>query len=345
MVFLSPAFVLIALSALFASGSGQVDLALWDHDRTVLSRQFLDALGSDADFSLNYVTDYEEIDALLVSNDVDAAVVIPPGFSDAMRSGETASVQVILNGVDTFSARQAMGSLSGHAADFGLALSRQLLSGASPLQVESRSAYLDGNGRRDSMISGLIPLVFSLPAMAAALALARERESGSLESLVTTPVRGLEYLGGKLVAYVSTTLVGLIPVWLVATLLFGVPFRGNPLLFIAMTALFLMASMAQAIYIGSRVGSQQTATVIALFVFFVPGFFLAGLLDPIDTTNIVSTGISYLLPATHFVTISRALFIKGATFPEIWRSALALLGITAGWFALGAMAFKKQIAT
>jgi ABC-type multidrug transport system permease subunit len=85
--------------------------------------------------------------------------------------------------------------------------------------------------------------------------------------------------------------------------------------------------------------------VIALFVFFVPGFFLAGLLDPIDTTNIVSTGISYLLPATHFVTISRALFIKGATFPEIWRSALALLGITAGWFALGAMAFKKQIAT
>jgi ABC-type multidrug transport system permease subunit len=158
-------------------------------------------------------------------------------------------------------------------------------------------------------------------------------------------VRGLEYLGGKLVAYVSTTLVGLIPVWLVATLLFGVPFRGNPLLFIAMTALFLMASMAQAIYIGSRVGSQQTATVIALFVFFVPGFFLAGLLDPIDTTNIVSTGISYLLPATHFVTISRALFIKGATFPEIWRSALALLGITAGWFALGAMAFKKQIAT
>lgn len=343
MVFLSPAFVLIALAGLFASGSGQVDLALWDHDRTTLSRQFLDALGSDSDFSLTYVADYEEIDALLVSNDVDAALVIPPGFSDAMQSGETALVQVILNGVDTFSAQQAMGSLSGHAADFGLALSRQYLTSAAPLRVESRSAYLNGNGRRNSMISGLIPLVFSLPAMAAALALARERESGSLESLVTTPVRGLEYLGGKLMAYVSTTLVGLIPVWLVATLLFGVPFYGDPFLFVVMTALFLMASMSQAVFIGSRVSSQQTATVIALFVFFVPGFFLAGLIDPIDTTNPVSTGISYLLPATHFVTISRALFIKGATFPEIWPSVAGLLGITAGWFALGVVAFKKRI--
>lgn len=345
MVFLSPAFVLIALSGLFASGSGQVDLALWDHDRTVLSRQFLDALGSDADFTLSYVRDYEEIDSLLISNVVDAAVVIPPGFSDAMRSGETASVQVILNGVDTFSARQAMGSLSGHAADFGLTLSRRLLAGGTPLRVESRSAYLDSNGRRNSMISGLIPLVFSLPAMAAALALAREREAGSLESLVTTPVRGLEYLGGKLIAYVSTTLVGLIPVWLVATLLFGVPFNGDPSLFIAMTALFLMASMAQAVFIGSRVGSQQTATVIALFVFFVPGFFLAGLIDPIDTTNIASTAISYLLPATHFVAISRALFIKGATLLEIWRPAVALVAITASWFTLGVLAFRKRIST
>jgi ABC-type multidrug transport system permease subunit len=178
--------------------------------------------------------------------------------------------------------------------------------------------------------------------MAAALALTKEMETKTLESLVVTPVRPLEYLGGKLIAYVSTALVGLLPVWLVATLAFGVPFRGNPLVFLVATAAFLLASMGLAVFIGNLVHSQQTATVIALFIFFVPGFFLAGVIDPIDTTKIVSTGLSHILPATHFVTICRAIFIKGASLGEIWPSVIGLLAIAAVWIGLGTLTFKKR---
>ena len=343
MVFLSPAFVLIALSTIFTSGSSRIDLALWDQDHTPLSRQFAATLSSDADFSVGYVSDYEEIESALVRRNIDAALIIPPGFADTVQSGDTAPVQVILDGVDTLAAGQATGSLLGHAADFGLALSSQFSLPPLPLRVRSQSAYLPDAAERDSMIPGLIPIVFSLPVIAAALALARERETGSLEALITTPVRGLEYMGGKLTAYVTAALVGLLPVWLAATALFGVPFRGNPVLLVVLTADFLLASVGMALFLGNLVRSQQAATVIALFIFFVPGFFLAGLIDPIDTTDLAGTAISYVMPSTHFVTICRALFLKGATLAELWQPALALLVLSITWVGLGALTFKKRM--
>lgn len=343
MVFLSPAFVLIALSTIFAGGSNRIDLALWDQDHTPLSRQFAAILSSDDDFSVGYPSDYEEIETLLVERSIDAALIIPPGFADTVQSGDTASVQVILDGVDTFVARRATGSLLGHAADFGLALSRQFSLPPLPLRVHPQSAYLPDATERESMIPGLIPIVFSLPVMAAALAMARERETGSLEALIATPVRSLEYLGGKLVAYVTAALVGLLPVWLVATVLFGVPFRGNPLLLVMLTVGFLLASVGMALFIGNLVRSQQTATVIALFVFFVPGFFLTGMIDPIDTTDLLGTAMSYVMPSTHFVTICRALFLKGATLTEMWQPGLALLALSITWVGLGGLTFRKRM--
>jgi ABC-2 type transport system permease protein len=343
MVFLSPAFVLIALSTIFTSGSGRIDLALWDQDRTPLSRQFAATLSSDTDFSVGYAADYEEIEESLVERSADAALIIPPRFADTIQRGDTAPVQVILDGVDTFAAGRVTGSLLGHAADFGLALSRQSSLSPPPLQVRSRSAYLPDAGERDSMVPGLIPIVFSLPVIAAAVALAREHESGSIEALIATPVRGLEYLGGKLVAYVTTALVGLLPVWLAATVLFGVPFRGNPVLLVVLTADFLLASAGMALVLGNLVHSQQTATMIALFVFFVPGFFLAGLIDPIDTTDLAGTAVSHIMPSTHFVTICRALFLKGATLAELWQPALALSVLSVAWMGIGALTFKKRM--
>ena len=343
MVFLSPAFVLIALSTIFTSGSGRINLALWDQDRTSLSRLFAATLSSDDDFSVGYASDYEEIEASLMGRSIDAALIIPPGFADTVQRGDTASVQVILDGVDTFVARQTTGSLLGHAADFGLALGRQLSLPPLPLLVRSQSAYLPDAVEQDSMIPGLVPIVFFLPVIAAASALAREHETGSMEALIATPVRGLEYLVGKLIAYVTASLVGLLPIWLVTTLLFGVPFRGNPALLVMLTADFLLASVGMAMFLGNLVRSQQIATMVALLAFFVPGFFLTGVIDPIDTTDLAGTAVSYLMPITHFVTICRALFLKGTPLAALWQPAIALLVLSTTWVGLGALTFKKRM--
>jgi len=344
MVFLSPAFVLIALSMVFTSGTTQIELAVWDQDHTALSRQFIGTLSSDADFSVERMSGYETIESSLTGRHIDAGVIIPPGFADTVQAGGTASIQVILDGVDTAVAGQASSSLLSHAADFGAQLSKQYLVSSPAIQIKQQSAYLPRAAERDSMVSGLIPIVFSLPVIAAALALAREREKGTLETLVATPVRGLEYLAGKLIAYVTASLVGLLPVWLTASLLFGVPFRGSPIVLVLLTADFLMASVGLASVIGNLVHSQQAATVLSLFVFFVPAFFLSGLTDPIDTTDVLSTIVSYVMPSTHFVAICRGLFLKGASLIELWRPALMLVGLSTIWISLGALTFKKSVA-
>jgi len=343
MVFLSPALVLIALSMVFSSGNTQVALVVWDQDLTSLSRQFIGTLDSDGDFSVRRISDREEIETSLVGRRADAAVVIPPDFGATVEGGNTASVQIILDGVDTLVAGEAMASLQAHSADFGAQLSKTYLVPPPALQVRPQSAYLPESADRDSMVSGLIPIVFSLPVIAAALALAREREKGTLEALVATPVRGIEYLGGKLAAYVSASLAGLLPVWLTASLLFGVPFRGNAVLFVVLTADFLLASVGLALVIGNLVRSQQAATVLSLFVFFVPAFFLSGLSEPIDTTDIANTVVSYLMPSTHFVTICRGLFLKGASLTDLWRPSIMLFALSGAWIGLGTLTFKKRI--
>ena len=343
MVFLSPAFVLIALSLVFTSGARRVELALWDQDRSGLSRQFVGKLTSDDDFSLQVVSDYETIESSLTTHGGDAAVVIPPGFAKSVQSGDTATIQIILDSVDTAAAAESTSSLLGHASEFGAEVSRHYLVPPPPVRIQPQSAYLPRSADRDSMVSGFIPIVFSLPIIAAALALARERERGTLELLVATPVRGLEYLGGKIVAYVTASLVGLIPVWMTASVVFDVPFRGSPLVLVLLTADFLMASVGLATVIGNLVRSQQAATVLSLFIFFVPAFFLSGLLDPIDTTDFIGTLVSYSMPSTHFVTICRGIFLKGASLVQLWRPSIMLLGLSVLWMGLGAMTFSKEV--
>ncbi len=104
-----------------------------------------------------------------------------------------------------------------------------------------------------------------------------------------------------------------------------------------------LASVGMALFLGNLARSQQTATVIALFIFFVPGFFLTGMIDPIDTTDLLSAAVSYALPSTHFVTICRAIFLKGANLAEMWRPSLALLILSIVWTGLGVLTFKKRI--
>ena len=183
MVFLSPAFVLIALSLVFTSGTSRVKLALWDQDCSPLSRQFVSTLTSDADFSIWSVSGYDEIESSLTGGRIDAGVIIPPGFADTVQSGGTASIQVVLDGVDTIAAGEASGSLLGHASDFGAEISRQYLVSPPSVQIRSQSAYVPKDSDRDSMVPGFIPIVFSLPVIAAALALAREREPVSYTHL------------------------------------------------------------------------------------------------------------------------------------------------------------------
>jgi ABC-type multidrug transport system permease subunit len=193
------------------------------------------------------------------------------------------------------------------------------------------------------MVPGLMAVILCMPALAFALALAREKEMGSFESLIVTPVRGVEYLIGKLLAYEVGGVVSGVLALLVATAWFQVPLRGTVLDFLVLTAVYMLASTGISLVVASLVHNQQTAMFLILMIFFVPSFFLAGLLRPVSEEPI-ARAVAYALPSTHFITISRGLFLKGLGLSALRVPALALLGIGLTCQAISLLLFDKKLA-
>ena len=346
LVTISPAFLLLTLAYVFSFDIKMVSLAVMDLDKSRLSRQYISTLTDDGDFRvMAYAADYKRLDSLLLRGDVDLVLVIPPGFGDAALGGQRAPLQAIVDGVDPISASQAIGDLVARTRDFALQLkppSSQAL--VAPLEIRSQAWYNPGLKSLISMVPGLMAVVLCVPALAVALAVTREKEMGTFEKLIVTPVLGLEYLLGKLAAYVASGLVSLLLTTLVAVLWFRVPFQGSFLSLLLLAVNYFLASMGLSLFVANFTSSQQTAFVIVLFVFFVPSFFISGLILPVDTESWGAQITAYSLPTTHFITICRNVFLKGSKVGDLWQPILALASLGSTAVTLSVLLFKKRIA-
>jgi len=345
LVTISPAFLLFLLAYIFSFEVTRLDLAVMDMDRSPLSRRYLESLSSSREVVLAYSVDsYEIAEELLVDGSANAVLVIPPGFGQAIQRGRPAPVQAVVDGTDPLVGREVVNSLAAQSSAFVLAAGSQ---GAGvdlqPVEVRTQAWYNAGLESLLSMVPGLLSIVLTMPTLALALALTREKESGTLEGLMATPVSGLEYLAGKLLAYVATGLVSAVLAWLVAVLWFKVPFRGSLAVYLLLGGAYFLACMGATAVMANFVRSQQTAMFIVLVIFIVPGFFLAGLINPVSRSSLVPMLTSYALPGTHFVEISRTVFLKGLGLPYLVQPALILLGMGAGALLVALRTFRKRI--
>jgi len=350
LVTIAPALLLVTLSYVFALDVGQIHLAVCDLDRTPLSRALLAHLTADGD--LNVVADVQreaEIEPLFAREVADVVLVVPHGFADAALGGGPARVQCVVDGADAITALQTVSLLESRVnafvADGLVAGLRDRHSGATVggFDVSSRAWYNEPLKALISMVPGILAVIMCMPALALALALTREKETGSFESLIATPVRGGEYLFGKLLAYEGSGIVSVVLCWLIATLWFRVPFRGNFLDFVLLAAIYMIASMGISLVVANFARNQQTAMFLILMVFFVPSFFVAGLILPVANEPI-ARAFAYTLPTTHFVTICRSVFLKGLGAAALWRPASALLGMGLVTQAIALVLFKKKLA-
>jgi ABC-2 type transport system permease protein len=340
LVTVSPALLLFLLSYVFSFEASHLELAVLDLDRTALSRRYVATLTNDQDLIVTHIVEsYDEIPPLLVAGDVEAAIVIPPGFADTVHGGQPAQVQAVIDGTDPFVGRQAIGALGARSSVFVATCGgANLLQGKEPLEVLSVVWYNAGLESLHSMVPALMAIVLIMPNMAFALAMTREKETGTLEGLIVTPISGAEYVLGKFLAYVAMGLVSALLAMLVAVLWFQVPFRGSLVVFLLLVAAYYLACMGITVVISSFVKSQQTGMFIVLLIFLVPSFFLAGLVTPITSL------ISYVLPSTYFLEISRTVFLKGLGLAGVAKQALILLGMGGIALLSGLRLFRKKIA-
>ncbi|MHB0877473.1 MAG: ABC transporter permease [Anaerolineae bacterium] len=340
LVTVSPALLLFLLANIFAADLSTIGLGWLDMDHSQQSRAYLEAIASDSRFSVTALpSDYGEVETVLRQGGADVVVVVPRGFGADLLAGEPSAVQAVADGSDSLPAQTALGNLTSLTASY----SSNLAGGTLPLEVRSRAWYNPDLKSLWSMVPGLMGIVFSLPTLALTLGIKREEETGTLEGLIASPVSGAEYQLGKLIAYVISGVVSAALAALMAMLWYGVPMRGSFLLFLLLSVEFYLASMGISLVIARIVSSQQTAMLLVLLVFFIPGFFVCGLVLPVDTTSLRSTVTAYVLPPTHLMTIARGIFLKGLGVEQL-RLPIEMLGLQAiVGLTLSLALFRKRV--
>lgn len=347
LVFVSPAFMLLMLSYLFTWDVDTFGLAVFDQDRSSVSRQYIDGLTQHGNIELRYrPLTREQLDELLVTGRVHAALVVPPGLTERFYRGETGSLQVIVDGTSPATVIQMLYQLAGRTQALLATPSTAVEEAGDQLaaiDIRTRVWYNPTLKALHSMVPGLIAVVMCMPAFSIAASVVREKEIGTLEGLLATPIRGAELLLGKLAAYMAGGLVSVVPVFLVATLWFQVPFRGNFLIFLVLTADFLLGVLGVGLLLAGFVSSQQAAIVVLFLVLFTPSMFLSGLIDPVDKTSLVAQLQAYTLPTTHYITVSRAVFLKGAGWNALVFPSLSLAAMGTGSLLLAVKLFSKKL--
>ena len=351
LLLLSPVLLLVTMGYAFSIDITDVGIGVMDQDLTPMSRQFIAQLAStDALRVEKWPQSLDEVEMLLMRGQSKAVVIIPRGFEADLLSGETAVLQVVVDGTDPNTAGHAIRHISAHMEHFTVEQVKSQLARAgaaigrlSPIDLSLRAWFNPQLRYTVSLIPALVGIVLSVPAMAASLALTREREWGTLEGLIATPIGRFELILGKIIPYL---MAGFLSVPLcVATAVYGynIPFVGNIGLYLLLAAVYLFSTISISLFLSVFVSSQQVAMIASMLIFFFSGFFMSGLLIPFSLMGPLIKLEAFLFPTTHFVIISRSIFIKGASFAEIQGFVWAIVGIGVVFFTLTSLIFKKKL--
>ena len=330
-----------------------IELAVMDFDHTAASRDYVQAIFSSGYFdSVGIVQNYEQAGALLDRDTADAVLVILPGFARDLSSGRQVETQTLLDGSYTPSAQVAESYIEAiNAAYNGKIVSTyierrtgQSLDQYIPLKVQSRVLYNPGLKSINVIVPGLFGVILmALPPLLSALAIVREKESGSIQQVFVSPIRPIELIVGKLIPYAGIAFLEMLIVLAGGILWFGVPFRGSIPLFLVASILYVMCTVGIGLLISTLTRSQVTAGLLAIVLTIMPSMLFSGFIFPIHTMPTPMQIYANTFPARYFIDISRALALKGQGFPSV-APAMGFMAVYATALVLiSALRFKKRI--
>ena len=304
-----------------------------DQDRTRESREYLAKLGNTHYLEIvgAKATPGEAADAIR-SGVARVAVVIPPNFARQYGSKRPPQVQAIIDGSDSQVATPAVQAFRATAS-------------RAPGEVEVRQRVLFNPNSKTSTytIPGLIGVILQMGTVTlTAFSLVKERESGSLDQLMVTPVGRMGLVLGKILPYAVLSSVEFIGVLWAATIIFDVPLRGNFFALSALSVLFIFCGLSLGLLISTIAKTQGQALQFAMLT-ILPSILLSGYLAPLETLPGALTLISNVIPARHYIEISRGIMVRGATLGELWVPSVALLALTAGLLLIATARFRKTI--
>jgi ABC-2 type transport system permease protein len=347
LAFVLPLFLLLFFGYAITWDVDDIRLAMVDHDRTSGSRALVDAFVSSGYFTVvDRTLSGADAEEQLVRGRVKGVLTIPPGYDRDLRSGKGAEVQLLLDGSDANTANIAQNYADAIVARHGLGAVLDGRAVTPPFHLEPRTWYNPNLESRHMIVPGLIAVIMSIiAAMLTALTIAREWERGTMEQLAATPVGRLEVILGKLLPYVGIGLFDVMVIVVAGVLIFGTPMNGSVVFLVFMTLLFLLGALGLGIFISAVVPSQVLATQVAMVATYLPALLLSGFLFDIAAMPPFLRGVTYLIPARYFVTVTRGIFLKGVGISVLWPQALFMAVYAALGLGLAARMFRKELKT
>jgi ABC-2 type transport system permease protein len=340
---LVPAFQL-ALFGLIDTNVRRVPTVVFDQSRTAESRRLIEDFVHTSYFEvIAHAPSRSQMRERIVAGAASVGIEIPPDYARRRIAGLPADVLVLIDGSDSSISSQAL------AAANGVALARSLaeLAGDSlenvPIRLHPVLLFNPDSRTANLLLPGLVAILLTFSAtLLAAFAIVRERERGTLEQLMVTPASPVAVVLGKLLPYLALAFLQLLFVLTLMTQVFRVPMHGSLWLLLALSVLYLFALLSLGLLVSSWAKTQMEAIQIAQ-MFLLPSIMLSGYIFPLSSLPGWLRTIARVIPATHFIAISRGIIIRGATFSDLWREVAALLAISALLIAASTGAFRKTI--
>jgi ABC-2 type transport system permease protein len=351
LVFAAPVLQLLVLGYAATMDVREIPTVICDLDRSAESRRFLGEFFQSGYFTAKAQVDsLDAVDRYLDDGEASIALLVPRDFGDQLAGSGTAGMAVIVDGSDSNVAVTALNYASQIVGTYSerIIMRRLERSGTQfrPVtsRVQARVWYNPELKSRDFMVPGILAqLLMLMTMMLTSLAIVKEKERGTLEQLIVTPVTPVQLILGKLIPFILIGFIDIALVVLTARLLFGIRVRGSVALLFGLSGVFLLSTLGLGLFISSISRNQQQAMMTAIFFVMMPMIMLSGFVFPIENMPKLIQFFTYLLPLRYYFVIIRGLFLKGSTLAELWDQAAILLVFGIAILGLAAQRFRKRL--
>lgn len=344
LIFMLPLVQLLLFGYAIQTEVKHISTVVFDQSLSMESREMLNSFSASGYFDITYaVNSFAEVNKMIDSGEAKAGIIFPPDFADSIKRGTPASIQVIVDASDNMVANQAIAI----ANSIGLIKSQEILAnkipGGPPYDISIRPWYNPDGITAYYMVPAILGIIVTMTmVIMTSIGIVRERERGTMEQLIVTPIKPYELMIGKIVPYIALGYLQITVALLVGVLVFKVPIRGSLLELYLLTLFFITASLGLGILISNLAKTQMQAFQMSFFV-MLPSILLSGFMFPRDAMPKIIYYLSAIIPLTYYLDIIRGIVLKGIGFQYLVGQVTSLLVFSVVLLTLSILKFKKVV--
>ncbi len=344
-IIMMPIMELLLFGYAASTSIDHISTAVLNNDIGIESRELLNTLSNSQYFDLDYYLEsMDDIEEYVDNGYAKAAVIIPPDFSSNIKNGQTSQIQLIVDGTDPTSAQTILSSAAGAVQSMSVEIVQETMgSSMQPLDLRTRVWYNPNMSSIYFNIPGLIGVILqTVTLMLTSFSIVRERERGTMEQLIVTPITKMELMIGKIIPYVIIGFVDIVLALALSVFWFRVPIAGSISLLLLFSLIFLFGALGVGLLISTVSKSQLQAMQLSMFM-IMPNILLSGYMFPREAMPKFIYTISKVLPLTYFIKVLRGIILKGNGFAELYKEFIILAAFGVIFIVFATLKFKKKI--